>query len=65
MIDFAVLASGVTVLAILIFVVVVAWAVHPRQKQRFDAAAKLPFALPDDAGIDHRRSNNSKRPAHE
>jgi cbb3-type cytochrome oxidase subunit 3 len=48
MIDFTLLSSIVTVLAVAAFIAIVGWAVSPRQTHRFDVASKLPFAVPDD-----------------
>jgi cytochrome c oxidase cbb3-type subunit 4 len=48
MMDFVTLGSIVTVLAVIAFAGVVAWTMSRRQDERFDAAARLPFALPDE-----------------
>ena len=37
-----------TVLSFLVFIGIVAWAYSSRRKQPFEAAARAPFALPDD-----------------
>jgi cytochrome c oxidase cbb3-type subunit 4 len=37
------LRSAVTVLLFVLFIGIVAWAVAPRNKARFDAAQQLPF----------------------
>ena len=46
--DFATLGSIVTVLAVVAFAGIVAWTMNGRQDKRFDAASRLPFALPDE-----------------
>ena len=46
--DFATLGSVVTVLAMVAFAGIVAWTMSRRQSERFDAASRLPFALPDE-----------------
>ena len=43
------LASVFTVLSFCVFLGIVAWAWSGRRKQAFDAAARAPFALPDEA----------------
>jgi len=48
MMDFATLGSIVTVLAVIAFAGIVAWTMSRRQSERFDAASRLPFALPDE-----------------
>ena len=48
MMDFTLLASIVTVLAVAAFVAIVGWTISPRQTSRFATAAQLPFALPDE-----------------
>ena len=46
--DFAMLGSIVTVVAVIAFAGIVAWTMSRRQNERFDAASRLPFALPDE-----------------
>ena len=46
--DFATLSSIVTVLAVVSFAGIVAWTLSRRNTERFEAAAQLPFALPDE-----------------
>ncbi|MBK6866463.1 MAG: cbb3-type cytochrome c oxidase subunit 3 [Burkholderiales bacterium] len=41
--DINLLRSIVTVVALLVFIGIVAWAWSSRNKQRFDEAARLPF----------------------
>jgi cytochrome c oxidase cbb3-type subunit 4 len=43
-----ILGSITTVVAFVAFLAIVAWAYSGRRKQAFEAAANLPFALPDD-----------------
>jgi cytochrome c oxidase cbb3-type subunit 4 len=43
-----ILGSVTTVVAFVAFLAIVAWAYSARRKASFDAAAKLPFVLPDD-----------------
>ncbi len=45
---YSTLASVCTVLSFLVFIGIVAWAYSSRRKQPFEAAAREPFALPDD-----------------
>ena len=45
---YSTLASVCTVLSFLLFLGIVAWAYGSRRKERFEAAAQEPFALPDD-----------------
>ena len=45
----AMLGSVTTVLSIVAFVAIVAWAWSRRRKAAFDEAANAPFALPDEA----------------
>ena len=54
-IDFSLLSSIVTVLALAAFVAIIGWTIAPRNKHRFDAASQLPFELPDEraAGSEH------------
>lgn len=47
--DFATLSSIITVLAFVTFIGIVVWAMSRRQTKRFEAAAQLPFALPDES----------------
>ena len=56
--DFATLGSIVTVLAVIAFAGIVAWTMSSRQDKRFDAASRLPFALPDE--IAASQPNGSK-----
>ena len=50
--EMSILASSVfTVVAFVSFVGIVAWAYSTRPRQRFDAAANAPFAVPDE--LDH------------
>ncbi len=46
--DFATLSSIVTVVAFVSFAGIVAWTMSRRNTQRFEEAAQLPFALPDE-----------------
>ena len=46
--DFATLSSIITVLAVVTFTGIVVWAMSGRQSARFEAAARLPFAIPDE-----------------
>jgi cytochrome c oxidase cbb3-type subunit IV len=43
-----ILGSVTTVVAFVAFLAIVAWAYSARRKAAFEAAAKAPFALPDD-----------------
>ena len=52
----AVLGSVTTVLSIIAFAGIVAWAWSKRRRAAFDEAANAPFALPDEAGDDRRPS---------
>jgi cbb3-type cytochrome oxidase subunit 3 len=52
MMDFATLGSIVTVLAMVVFAGIVAWTMSRRQSERFDAASRLPFDLPDELVAD-------------
>ena len=45
----ALLGSVTTVVSIVAFVAIVAWAWSKRRKRAFDEAANAPFALPDEA----------------
>jgi cytochrome c oxidase cbb3-type subunit 4 len=45
---YSVIGSVLTVVSFALFVGIVAWAWSKRRKQAFDAAARAPFALPDD-----------------
>jgi cytochrome c oxidase cbb3-type subunit IV len=56
--DFATLGSIVTILAVIAFAGIVAWTMSRRQDERFDAASRLPFALPDE--IAPSRTNGDK-----
>ena len=51
----AVLGSVTTVVSVVAFVAIVAWAWSKRRRKDFDDAANAPFALPDDAGTDRER----------
>jgi cytochrome c oxidase cbb3-type subunit 4 len=42
-VDIALLREAVTVLSFASFVAIVAWAVHPGNKERFEEAARLPL----------------------
>ena len=44
----AIIGSVSTVVSIVTFVAIVAWAWSKRRKAAFDAAANAPFALPDE-----------------
>ncbi len=46
--DFATLSSIITVLAVVTFTGIVVWAMSSRQSARFETAARLPFAIPDE-----------------
>jgi cytochrome c oxidase cbb3-type subunit IV len=46
---YSILASACTVISFLVFIGIVAWAYSSRRKQGFRAAAREPFALPDEA----------------
>jgi len=48
MMDFATLSSIITVLAVVTFAGIVIWAMSSRQTERFETAARLPFAIPDE-----------------
>lgn len=48
--DYATFASVLTVVAFLTFVGIVFWAFSRGRQADFDAAARLPFILPDEAG---------------
>jgi cytochrome c oxidase cbb3-type subunit IV len=41
--DINLLREGVTVVSFLVFVAIVAYAIHPRNRARFDEAARLPL----------------------
>ena len=45
----ALLGSLTTIVSVVAFVAIVAWAWSKRRKQAFDEAANAPFALPDEA----------------
>ena len=60
MMDFATLGSIVTVLAVVAFSGIVAWTMSGRQNERFDAAARLPFALPDETETSQRIHANTE-----
>ncbi len=59
MMDFATLGSIVTVLAVITFAGIVIWTMSGRQDERFDAASRLPFALPDEIAS-HRPDPSGK-----
>lgn len=48
--DYASFASALTVIAFLTFLGIVIWAYSRGRQADFDAAARLPFDLPDEAG---------------
>ncbi|KAB2841731.1 MAG: CcoQ/FixQ family Cbb3-type cytochrome c oxidase assembly chaperone [Burkholderiales bacterium] len=48
--DYATFASVLTVVAFLTFLGIVFWAYSRGRRADFDAAARLPFVLPDEAG---------------
>lgn len=61
--DFATLSSIITVLAVVTFAGIVVWAMSGRQSARFAAAARLPFAIPDESatGQPHLNKNGEGR----
>ena len=59
MMDFATLGSIFTVLAVIAFAGIVAWTMSRRQNERFDAASRLPFALPDEIAASRPNENKS------
>ena len=54
----ALLGSVTTVVSVIAFAGIVAWAWSKRRQAAFDEAANAPFALPDEAGMD----DEGKRP---
>ena len=51
---FTFLGSATTVLAVVAFAGIVAWAYSGRRRTAFEQAANAPFALPDDTAVpDH------------
>lgn len=57
--DFATLSTIITVVAVVTFAAIVVWAMSGRQQKRFDAAAQLPFSLPDDAVTVESKTSNT------
>lgn len=49
--DFATFSSILTVLAVVSFAGIIAWTMSRRQSARFEEAAQLPFALPDENAV--------------
>jgi cbb3-type cytochrome oxidase subunit 3 len=45
---YSILASAMTVISFVMFIVIVVWAYSKHRKQPYDDAANAPFALPDD-----------------
>lgn len=46
---YSILASGFTVVSFVLFIGIVAWAYSRRRAPGFEAAAREPFALPDES----------------
>jgi cbb3-type cytochrome oxidase subunit 3 len=46
----SIIGTASTVLSVLAFAAVIWWACGRSRRPRFDAAARAPFALPDDLG---------------
>jgi cytochrome c oxidase cbb3-type subunit 4 len=55
------LASVMTVVSFFVFIGIVAWAYSGRRKAAFDAAARAPFALPDEPEAVSRFTSNGAR----
>jgi cytochrome c oxidase cbb3-type subunit 4 len=55
----AVLGSVTTIVSMVAFAGIVAWAWSKRRGAAFDEAANAPFALPDEAGSDPRKGRRS------
>lgn len=51
------------VLMLIVFTGLIVWVVHPKNKQRFEEAAKLPFA--DDNAMIEKSDGNRKQDAQE
>lgn len=48
--DYAIFGSVLTVVAFVTFLGIVSWAYSRKRQVDFEAAAKLPFVLPDEKG---------------
>jgi cytochrome c oxidase cbb3-type subunit 4 len=56
---FTLLGSATTVLAVVAFVGIVAWAYSGRRREAFEQAANAPFALPDDVAVPENAERRS------
>ena len=59
---YSILASGFTVVSFVLFIGIVAWAYSGRRMPGFEAAAREPFALPDESAAPvPRRADGAQR----
>jgi cytochrome c oxidase cbb3-type subunit IV len=50
---FGIMSSVITIVAFVTFTGIVMWAYSKRRREAFEQAANAPFALPEDAAIEH------------